>query len=154
MAKAPIQAVVVPNTKVNKNQILQTLHLFDENGDPYAGPPGEDGEDGESGAAPLSINSQDDDYILELTDVGGMVKMTKATASTVTVPANADVEFPIGTEIFILAAGEGLVDVAAAVDVTVNATPGLVLTGQWSSASLIKLNTNEWVLVGDLSAAS
>ena len=44
------------------------------------------------------------------------------------------------------------VDVAATAGVTINATPGLKLRAQWSSATLIKRATDTWVLVGDLSA--
>ena len=36
--------------------------------------------------------------------------------------------------------------------VTINATPGLKLRAQWSSATLIKRATDTWVLIGDLSA--
>jgi hypothetical protein len=42
--------------------------------------------------------------------------------------------------------------VVATGGVTINATPGLKLRAQWSSATLVKRNTDTWVLVGDLSA--
>ena len=36
--------------------------------------------------------------------------------------------------------------------VTINGTPGLKLRTQWSSATLIQTSTDNWLLVGDLSA--
>ena len=81
-----------------------------------------------------------------------MIEMNSASATTVTIPTDAAVAFPIGTSLDVLRVGAGAVDVAAAGGVTVNATPGLKLRAQWSSATLIKRAANTWVLVGDLSA--
>ena len=81
-----------------------------------------------------------------------MIEMNSASATTVTIPTNAAVAFPIGTSLDVLRVGAGAVDIAAASGVTVNATPGLKLRAQWSSATLIKRGTDTWVLVGDLSA--
>jgi len=78
--------------------------------------------------------------------------MGKATAQTLTVPTNATVAWPVGTSISILQTGAGQVTVAGAVGVTINATPGLKLRAQWSSATLLKRATDTWVLFGDLSA--
>ena len=81
-----------------------------------------------------------------------MIEMNSASATTVTIPTDAAVAFPVGTSLDVLRVGAGAVDVAAAGGVTVNATPGLKLRAQWSSATLIKRAANTWVLVGDLSA--
>ena len=81
-----------------------------------------------------------------------MIEMNSASATTLTVPTNATVAWPVGTSIDVLRVGAGAVDVAAAAGVTINATPGLKLRAQWSSATLIKRATDTWVLVGDLSA--
>ncbi len=78
--------------------------------------------------------------------------MGKSTAQTLTVPTNATVAWPVGTSISILQTGAGQVTVAGAVGVTINATPGLKLRAQWSSATLLKRATDTWVLFGDLSA--
>jgi hypothetical protein len=80
------------------------------------------------------------------------VERNNASANTVTVPPNADVAFPLLTEIHILQSGAGQTTIAAGSGVTVNATPGLKLRAQWSAATLIKRDTNTWVAVGDLSA--
>ena len=81
-----------------------------------------------------------------------MIEMNAAGATTVTIPTDAAVAFPVGTSLDVLRVGAGAVDIAAAGGVTVNATPGLKLRAQWSSATLIKRAANTWVLVGDLSA--
>jgi hypothetical protein len=87
-----------------------------------------------------------------LNEKDSMIEMNAAGATTVTIPTDAAVAFPIGTSLDVLRVGAGAVDVAGAGGVTVNATPGLKLRAQWSSATLIKRAANTWVLVGDLSA--
>jgi hypothetical protein len=37
--------------------------------------------------------------------------------------------------------------------VTIRSTPGTYLRAQYSSATLTKINTDEWVIVGDTSAS-
>ena len=91
-------------------------------------------------------------YTLALTDNGKLVEVSNASAITVTVPANSSVAFPVGAQVNLLQTGAGQITVAGAGGVTVNATPGLKLREQWSSATLIKRATDTWVLVGDLSA--
>lgn len=71
---------------------------------------------------------------------------------TLTVPTNAAQAFDIGTHIDIIQTAAGTITVAGAVGVTVNAAPGYDLNGQWASASLIKVGTDEWDLVGNLTA--
>ncbi len=41
--------------------------------------------------------------------------------------------------------------IVAGSGVTISATPGLKLRAQYSSASVVKLGTDSWLLVGDLS---
>jgi hypothetical protein len=91
-------------------------------------------------------------YTLVLADQGKLVEMSNASAITLTVPLNSSVAFPTGTQINLLQTGAGQVTVAGAGGVTVNATPGLKLRAQWSSATLVKRGTDTWVLLGDLSA--
>jgi hypothetical protein len=78
--------------------------------------------------------------------------MSNAAANNLTVPLNSTAAYPIGTQINILQTGAGQTTVVATGGVTINATPGLKLRAQWSSATLIKRGTDTWVLVGDLSA--
>jgi hypothetical protein len=86
-------------------------------------------------------------------DAGQLVTLTNAAAITLTVPTNATVPFAIGTQITIAQGGAGTVTVAGAATVTVNSADGdLKLRTQWSAATLIKLATNSWILIGDIKA--
>ena len=81
-----------------------------------------------------------------------MVEISSASANTLTVPLNSSIPFPVGTQITILQTGAGQTTITATGGVTINATPGLKLRAQWSSASLIKRATDTWVAIGDLVA--
>src|SRR6185312_3545585 len=89
-------------------------------------------------------------YTLALADAGGWVRMTSASANTVTVPANASVAFPVNTIISVRQAGAGQTTIAAAGGVTINATAATVLRTTNSTISLVKIGSDTWDLVGDL----
>ncbi len=99
-----------------------------------------------------SFNNETSSYTLVLSDATNMVEMESSSATTVTVPTNSSVAFPIGTTVDIFQKGTGQVTVAASGGVTIYATPGLKLRTQYSGATLIKRDTNTWILTGDLSA--
>jgi hypothetical protein len=100
----------------------------------------------------LATSAQTASYTLVLADKGKLVEMSNASANNLTVPLNSSVAYPVGSQINILQTGVGQTTVVATGGVTINATPGLKLRTQWSSATLIKRATDTWVLVGDLSA--
>ena len=105
--------------------------------------------------ADATIDEKSADYTLALTDKNKFIKMSvTSTANTVTVPTNASVAFPIGSQIHIIQYGSGKTQVIP-VSGTVNiyATPGAYLRAQYSSATLLKCDTNIWMLMGDLSAS-
>lgn len=87
-----------------------------------------------------------------LTERDSLIEVSSASATTITIPTNASVAYPIGTSLDILQTSTGQVTIAGAGGVTVNATPGLKLRTQWSSATLFKRAENTWVVMGDLSA--
>jgi hypothetical protein len=87
-----------------------------------------------------------------LADAGKLIETSSGSATTITVPLNSSVSYPVGTQITLLQTGAGQLTVAATGGVTINATPGLKLRAQWSSATLIKRATDTWVLIGDLTA--
>ena len=99
------------------------------------------------------INAQTTGYTLVLADAASrLITITSSSATTVTIPLNASVAFPTGTAIDVMQTGTGQVTIAGISGVTVNGTPGLKLRTQYSSATMIKLDTNSWVVVGDLAA--
>lgn len=87
-----------------------------------------------------------------LTERDDLIEMDSVSATTLTIPLNSAVAFPVGTSIDILQTNTGQVTIAGDAGVTVNATPGLKLRTRWSSCTLFKRATNTWVVYGDLSA--
>jgi hypothetical protein len=87
-----------------------------------------------------------------LTERDNLIEVASASGTTLTIPLNATIAYPVGTSIDILQTSTGQVTIAGASGVTVNATPGLKLRTQWSSATLFKRATDTWVVMGDLSA--
>ena len=99
------------------------------------------------------IIAKTDSYTLSaLTERDSLIEVAKATATTITIPTDATLNFPIGTSVDILQTSTGQVTIAGASGVTVNATPGLKLRTTWSSATLFKRAANTWVVYGDLTA--
>lgn len=91
-------------------------------------------------------------YTLVLSDASKNIELSNTSSITLTIPLNATVAFPIGTQIQLLQTNTGQVTVAATSGVTLNSNPGLKLRAQWSAATLIKRSTDTWVLVGDITA--
>lgn len=81
-----------------------------------------------------------------------LIEVASSTAVSVTIPPDSAVDYPIGTSVDVLQTSTGQVTIAAGAGVTVNATPGLKLRAQWSSASLLKRAANTWIVMGDLQA--
>lgn len=106
--------------------------------------------EGGGGSSTLEINDQTASYTLVIGDAGKYVRMNVATPNDLTVPPNSSVAFDIGTSIPIRQVGAGQTTVVAGLGVTVNTAETLKLRKQGSGASLIKVATNTWDLVGDL----
>jgi hypothetical protein len=100
-----------------------------------------------------TISAKTDSYTLSnLNERDTIVEISKGSATTLTIPTNSSVAYPVGTTIDIIQTGSGQVTIAGAGGVTVNATPGLKLRTQWSSATLLKRAENTWLVYGDLTA--
>jgi hypothetical protein len=102
------------------------------------------------GAIGVAVNAQTGTtYTTVLTDNNKVVTLDNASAIALTVPLNASVAYPTGAQIHLYNKGAGQVTVAGDAGVTVNSSNGLKLRAQYSVATLIKLDTNTWVLIGD-----
>jgi hypothetical protein len=100
-----------------------------------------------------TIAAKTDSYTLSnLNERDTIVEISKGSATTLTIPTNSSVAYPVGTTLDIIQTGSGQVTIAGAGGVTVNATPGLKLRTQWSSATLLKRAENTWLVYGDLTA--
>lgn len=91
-------------------------------------------------------------HTLTLADKNKIIEMNVGSANDLTVPTNSNAAFPIGTTITVIQTGSGQTTLAPQGGVTINSTPGLKLSTQWSWAKLIKRAENSWVAIGDLSA--
>ena len=102
------------------------------------------------GAIGVAVNAQTGTtYTTVLLDNNKVVTLDNASAIALTVPLNASVAYPTGAQIHLYNKGAGQVTVAGDAGVTVNGSNGLKLRVQYSVATLIKLDTNTWVLIGD-----
>jgi hypothetical protein len=80
-----------------------------------------------------------------------VVEMDVATANNLTIPLNATVAFPTGSQITVSQYGAGQTTIVATVGVTLRSTGNfLKLAAQYSMCTLMKVGTNEWYVVGQL----
>jgi hypothetical protein len=85
-------------------------------------------------------------YTLALADLNTWLRMSNASAQTLTIPANATLAIPVGSWVDIEQAGAGQLTVAAAGGVTINGPHALAFAAQFAKARLTKLTTNSWNL--------
>ena len=91
-------------------------------------------------------------YVLGLSDLSKLIIMNNSSAMTVTIPSEANIAFATGDRIDVTRYGTGSLTFDGQAGVSLRATPGLKLRAQYSTATLTKLSTNEWLIVGDLAA--
>ena len=96
-------------------------------------------------------------YTLAMSDSGKTLDFTSSSAMTVTVPVNATVAFPIGTQIAFIQSGTGQITFAGATSGGQTATilsknNNKKTATQYTQSILVKKDTNTWYLFGDLTA--
>jgi len=109
-------------------------------------------------SAALALNAQTGTtYTFVLADADNkLVTASNASAQTYSIPTNANVAYPVGSQINIIAIGAGQVTINAVTSGTTTvlsngataASPKLRV--QYSSATCIKVATDTWYVVGDL----
>jgi hypothetical protein len=97
-----------------------------------------------------TVTAKVDSYTLQLTDDGTIITMDKSSATNLTVPPNSSVAFPTGTQITILCLGAGKTTVVAGSGVTITSRGSYLGITVLGDATLIKLATNTWKLIGSL----
>lgn len=103
------------------------------------------------GAINIALNSQTGTaYTAALTDNNKIITLDNASAITFTIPLNSSVAFPTGAMVNIMQKGAGEVSVTGASGVSVSSGNGYKTRAQYSLATVIKLDTNSWVLIGDI----
>lgn len=97
--------------------------------------------------------SSDTTITLGLEDLGKTITLDSTSNYTISIPANSTTAFPIGSEMDFVRLNIGSVTFAGAVGVTINSkNSNKSIAARYSGASLLKLDTNTWLLVGDLIA--
>jgi hypothetical protein len=110
-------------------------------------------------SAALALNAQTGTtYTFVLTDADNkLVTASNSSAQTYSIPTNANVAYAIGSQINIIAIGAGQVTINAVTSGTTTvlsnggtaASPNLRV--QYSSATCIKVATDTWYVIGDIS---
>ena len=90
-------------------------------------------------------------YTIALADAGYLITASNAGAIAVSIPTDASVNFPVGTQILLMQLGAGQVTVSAVTPgtTTVSSKNGTKTSGQYAVISLIKVAANSWVVGGD-----
>ena len=96
-------------------------------------------------------------YTFVLTDANNeLITASNASAQTYSIPTNASVAFPIGSQINIIQIGAGQVTINAVTSgtTTVLSTGATAaapkLRAQYSAATLVKVGTDAWYVIGDI----
>jgi hypothetical protein len=105
----------------------------------------------------LSFNAQTGTtYTFVLTDSGKLVTASNASAQTYSIPTNASVAFPIGTQLHLVQSGAGQVTIQAVSSGTTTVQSSAVISTQpknrvqYSSITCIKMDTDTWLVIGDI----
>lgn len=92
-------------------------------------------------------------YTIVLSDAQKLVTLTNASAITVTVPLNSTSAFEIGDQVNLLQLGAGQVTVSPAGGVTIRSEGSRTkIRAQYGLVTLVKIGTDEWVLIGNTAA--
>jgi hypothetical protein len=104
----------------------------------------------------LGFDAETASYTAVLANNSQVVTMSVASANTFSIPTNASVAFPIGTQINVLQIGAGQTTIQA----TTSGTTSILSTGataaqpklraQYSAATCLKAGTDLWYVFGDI----
>ena len=105
----------------------------------------------------LAFDAETASYTAVLANNGQVVTMDNASANTFSIPTNASVAFPIGTQINVLQIGAGQTTIQAVTSgtTTILSTGGTAaapkLRVRYSAATCVKAGTDLWYVFGDIS---
>ena len=99
----------------------------------------------------VDLDRKTADYTLVLTEAGKVIEINSGSSENVTIPPNSSVAFPIGTQIVVVRLGAGAVVIVEGSGVTTRSDGDKAkIKSQYSSCVLIKHETNEWYILGNL----
>ncbi len=104
--------------------------------------------------AMIALNAQTGtSYTTVLGDDGKLITLDNAAAITLTIPPNGTVAYGIGTQLNIMQLGAGQVTITPGAGVTIRSAGSKLKTKeQYAVATCVKIATDTWVAVGNLSA--
>jgi hypothetical protein len=112
----------------------------------------------DSALGKLVLNSRTATYTVVLADnKNTLITMNVATANDFLIPTNASVAFPIGSVINVIQTGVGKTTIKAVTSgtTTISSTGATAaqpsLRAQFSAASCVKVATDTWYIIGDIS---
>lgn len=92
-------------------------------------------------------------YTVALSDAGKTLTIDSASDLDITIPPNSSTAFPVGSRLDVVRIGTGAVTFVPDTGVTINSkNSNKKIAARYSAASIIKTDTNTWVLIGDLTA--
>jgi hypothetical protein len=104
----------------------------------------------------LAFDAETASYTAVLANNGQVVTMDNASANTFSIPTNASVAFPIGTQINVLQIGAGQTTIQAVTSgtTTIQSTGATAaapkLRVRYSAATCVKAGTDLWYVFGDI----
>lgn len=104
--------------------------------------------------AMIALNAQTGtSYTTVLSDDGKLITLDNASPITLTIPPNGTVAYGIGTQINLMQLGAGQVTITPGAGVTIrSAGSRLKTSAQYAVATCVKIASDTWVAVGNLSA--
>jgi phage-related tail fiber protein len=94
-------------------------------------------------------------YTFAIGDDGNkLIRFNNSSSCAATIPPNSTAPFPVGCQIQVLRVGDSTVQIVPSSGVVLRTTDGPYLRTRYSSATLIKLADNEWIVIGDMIATA
>ena len=105
-------------------------------------------------SAVISVNAQTGTaYTPGTAQVGQLTTINNASAISITIPANATTAFAIGDQLNFMLLGTGTATFAAGGTAVIrSAGSKLKLTTQYAVCTVLKWDTDAWIMVGNVSA--
>jgi hypothetical protein len=113
-----------------------------------AGTVGYSGSTGGFASAQIIVAVTGTSYTFQLSDAGDLVQFFNTATTTVTIPNDSAIFYPIGTRIEMVQRGTGQVFFVGASGVTVNTPDVNYINVPNISATIIKTGVNEWLFTG------
>ena len=92
-------------------------------------------------------------YTLGVNDTGKAIEFTSNDPVSVTIPEDSTYEFNIGQTFLLIQKGNGVVSIDGEVGVTLNGysvSSPVDTSGQYAVVTLLKLDSNEWIIFGNI----